>query len=134
MDILFKFSFQLNDKGELIPKEEQKFVFMVPYLKSMQCASNDSCVKEFLRYYPVSFETPVKSFSWSKFITEAKVFFGKNFFAFLMYFAGAVTAFHYRDVLSVIGMLYVHYCFYVCCAAMYKCFGSLTLGLASLFS
>ena len=80
---------------------------MVPYLKSMPCASTDSSVKEFLRYYPIVFETPVKSFSWSIFFSEAKIFFGQNFFAFLMYMAGAISAFHYRDVLRVVGMLYV---------------------------
>lgn len=54
-------------------------------------------VKNYLDGYPIHIRVPVESFDWQDY------FLNINFMPFTMFLSGAIAAFHYEKILSLIG-------------------------------
>ena len=94
----------MDINGELIPEEQQKFVWMVPYLNGVSLSATErNRLKEYLAVDPINLELPLQAFDWHSFIAAIKDFMGANFFPFMMLLAGGLSAFHYQKLLSVVG-------------------------------
>lgn len=77
---------------------------MAPYLKGMSLAQNDKSMKEYLTTQPIIFELPpIQQFNWKEFVLKSKAFFDTNFLPFIMFLAGGISAFHYHNVLQILG-------------------------------
>lgn len=103
----FFFKFQLSGRGSLIPEQDFEFVFMPPLMTGMNIPAVDNLLKEFLRCTPIKLELPLKYFDWQDFINLCKSFLKENFYQFIMFLAGGLSAFHYQRVLDVVGR-YLH--------------------------
>ena len=94
----------MNGDGELIPEEEQLYVWMIPYLNGLSVSAHErKRLKDYLTTTPINIKTPLETFDWASFFLDVKAFMGKNFFQFLMLLAGGISAFHYQKMLSVVG-------------------------------
>ena len=91
----------------LIPVEEQTYILMTPYLQGLISSSEKSLLREYSKVVPVPLSIPLEHFDWSTFMESAREFMGPNFLQFIMLLAGALSAFHYQKVLSVVGK-YAH--------------------------
>lgn len=72
-------------------------------MSGMIISSNDLLLREYMRSTPLKMQVEVRPFNWRTFITACKDFFGNNFMQFIMFFAGGISAFHYQQVLEVVG-------------------------------
>ena len=79
---------------------------MPPFLNGMTFPTADSILKEYSKCNPLHLEIPIPFFDWENFISNCKVFFGENFFQFIIFLAGGLSDFHYNSVLEVIGMFF----------------------------
>ena len=91
------------NKDGVIGRVDWTYRWMVPFLKSMPVAAADKKVKNYLDGYPIHIRVPVESFDWHFFMGKAKLFFNINFMPFTMFLSGAIAAFHYEKILSLIG-------------------------------
>ena len=89
--------------GRLIPEEDWDFIFMPPLLNGMNIPNNDSLLKEYLHSTPLKMEVPIPFFDWTCFFAQCKEFMGPNFFQFVLFLSGGLSAFHYQGVLEVVG-------------------------------
>lgn len=80
-----------------------QYVFMPPYMNGMNIPVTDQLLKECLRCSPVQLEVPLQHFDWSSFMKKSKSFLKENFFQFVMFLAGGLSAFHYQRILEVVG-------------------------------
>ena len=87
----------------LIPVEGQTYILMTPYLQGLISSSEKSLLREYSKVVPVPLSIPLEHFDWSTFMESAREFMGPNFLQFIMLLAGALSAFHYQKVLSVVG-------------------------------
>lgn len=89
----------------LIPDEEKEYIWMVPHLVGIPQSSHsgDPLLREYLKSTPPVIELPLRQFNWFLFMKAAKNFTKNNFYQFICLLSGAVSAFHYEKVLSVIG-------------------------------
>lgn len=83
--------------------EQPKHKYMVPFLKSMPSAMSDKHLKNFLEEYPVHIDVPLVPFDWQMFINQAKLFFKVNFMPFIMFMCGAISTFHFQQIVSRVG-------------------------------
>ena len=89
--------------GRLISEEDWDFIFMPPLLNGMNIPNNDSLLKEYLHSTPLKMEVPIPFFDWTCFFGQCKEFMGPNFFQFVLFLSGGLSAFHYQRVLEVVG-------------------------------
>lgn len=78
-------------------------MFMPPLMTGMNIPAGDHLLKECLRCTPIKLELPLKHFDWQEFISLCKGFLKENFYQFIMFLAGGLSAFHYQRVLDVVG-------------------------------
>ena len=83
--------------------EEQTYILMTTYLQGLFSSSKKSVLREYSKVVPVALSVPLEHFNWSTFMESAREFMGPNFLQFIMLLAGALSAFHYQKVLSVVG-------------------------------
>ena len=79
--------------------DEPKHKFMVPFLKLMPAAKNDTSINNFLDEYQVRIDIPLVPFNWKLFISQ-EIFFSVNFMPFLMFACGGISAFHYEQIVN----------------------------------
>ena len=81
---------------------------MIPYLNGVPVSVGEKTrLKQYLNAVPVTLEFPLEPFDWLDFIQAVKAFMGRNFLEFVMLLAGAMSAFHYQRVLSVVGECFI---------------------------
>ena len=93
----------MTSSGFLIPEADQEYVFMPPFLTGMTIPIADNLLKEYMRCSPLKVESPLPFFDWMEFVQECKDFLGPNFYQFVMFLAGGISAFHYQQVLKIVG-------------------------------
>ena len=76
---------------------------MVLFLKSMPVPMNDKHINNFLEECPVHIDVPLVPFDWTTFINQAKLFFKVNFMPFVMFMCGAISTFHFQQIVTRIG-------------------------------
>ena len=83
--------------GFLIPDGNQEHVFLLPFLTGMTIPILDNLLKEYIRCSPLKVESPLPFFDSMEFVRECKDFLDANFYQFLMFLAGGISAFHYQQ-------------------------------------
>lgn len=94
----------LNRYGVRIPEDEQKFIWLIPFLNGVPVSvSEKTRLKQYMNAVQPTLDLPFQPFDWLDFIQAVKKFMGSNFFQFIILLAGGMSAFHYQKVLSVVG-------------------------------
>ena len=76
---------------------------MPPFMNGMNIPAGDQLLKECLRCSPLNLEMPLNYFDWHEFIQLCKGFLKENFYQFIVFLAGGLSAFHYQRVLDIVG-------------------------------
>ena len=71
---------------------------MPPYMTGMNIPQGDVLLKECLRCKPLKLEVPLSYFDWEEFIQKCRWFMKGNFYQFVMFLCGGLSAFHYQHV------------------------------------
>jgi len=87
----------MTSQGVLIPTASQIYIYMAPYMSHVDLHTKD------INTSPIEISLPMSLFEWATFMQNCKEFFGVNFLSFVMFFAGGISAFHYQNVLKVLG-------------------------------
>ena len=98
-----QFLSQLNRYGVRIPEDEQKIIWLIPYLNWVPVSvSEKTRLKQYMNAVPPTLDLPFQPFNWLDFASSKKIH-AQDFFQFVMLLAGGMSAFHYQKVLSVDG-------------------------------
>lgn len=77
---------------------------MVPFLVALSRAISDKKVAKYLHdNNRVLVSLPFQPFNWTLFIGKAKLFFKSNFMLFMNFLSGAITLFHYEQIVNRFG-------------------------------
>ena len=62
----------------------------------------DTLLKDYICYTPLKITCPLPFFDWTDFFKACKAFFGSNFYQFIIFLAGWLSAFQYQRILEVV--------------------------------
>jgi len=98
--------FQLDRNGAFIAEEDQRFVWMIPYLNGVSVSASERArLKDYLNttLTSVGLKKPLQAWNGSRLLKLLNTSWEQTSSPSLCYLLEGLSAFHYQKIMSVVG-------------------------------